>query len=557
MKGNMDTQRFLWALLFSFSLLMLWENWEKQHQVGAPNPVSVEGKEKHAGAGDVPHFDSKLGGLAPGVGKGEVAEKAKGQKLTVSTDVLKVDLSSNGGSIVRVELLKHKAEGDENSNFVLIDGEGPYEFVAESGLIGSDLPTHKTAYQVPAGNLELADGKDKLELRLSPVAQGPVNVTKVYTFHRGSYLIDLSYEISNSGSVQIAPYGYFQFVRNSTSTDGESSMMGGGTFTGPAIYTDAKKFQTFEFGNIEKGGEKNTQKASDGWVAMVQHYFVSAWLPHEGVEREFFLRKLSDKLFASGVVVPIGDIAPGGKAELSMPVYVGPQDQSKLKDIAPGFDLVANYGWLTVVALPLFWVLEWLEKVVGNWGWAIIVLTILIKLAFFPLSAASYRSMARMRVVTPKLQRLKEQFGHDKAKLNQEMMELYKKEKINPLGGCLPILVQIPVFIALYSVLLGSVEMRHAPWILWINDLSAKDPYYVLPLIMGVSMLVQTKLNPMPPDPVQAKVMLIMPIVFTGMFLFFPAGLVLYWVVNNLLSIGQQWHITRLTEQGQGADGAK
>ncbi|MGB0129910.1 MAG: membrane protein insertase YidC, partial [Rhodocyclaceae bacterium] len=314
------------------------------------------------------------------------------------------------------------------------------------------------------------------------------------------------------------------------------------------LYTEEGKYQKLDFTDIEKGKAKLPPRVQDGWIGLVQHYFVSAWLPQGRVEREFFAKKVGQDLYTAGVIVPVPAVAPGASGKVDMSLYAGPQEQTNLEKLAPGLALVVDYGWLTVIAAPLFWLLEWIHKLVGNWGWAIILLTVLIKAVFFPLSAASYRSMAKMRVVTPKMAKIKEMYGSDKARMNQEMMQLYKKEKINPLGGCLPIVVQIPVFIALYWVLLGTVEMRHAPWALWIHDLSSKDPYYVLPIIMGISMLVQTKLNPTPPDPIQAKVMLAMPIIFTGMFLFFPSGLVIYWVVNNLLSIAQQWQITRMVE---------
>lgn len=555
----MDTQRFVWALLFVISVAMVWEGWQKEQQAASAPATSKTASASAASSKiDVPVPTANAGASAvPGLGAVEKsAASAVVPRMTISTDLLKIVVSAEGGSIVGAELRKHRAAGDGKGSFTLFQQTPEHVYIAESGLIGNGLPNHKTVYQMPAGEVALADGKDQIQVRLvAPTVDG-VAVDKVLTLRRDSYVVDVSYEIRNSGTAQISPYGYFQFLRDGSPAE-DVGFMGSQTFTGPAIYTDATKYENFEFKDIDKGGIKYPQKAKDGWIAMVQHYFVAAWLPLGAAEREFFLKKVSDKLYTAGSIISGGAIPAGGTGKLGMSVYLGPQDQEKLKALAPGLDLVANYGWVTVIALPLFWVLHWIQHLVGNWGWAIIVLTILIKLAFFPLSAASYRSMARMRVVTPKMQKLKEQFGHDKAKLNQEMMELYKREKINPLGGCLPILVQIPVFIALYSVLLGTVEMRHAPWVLWITDLSSKDPYYVLPLIMGVSMLVQTKLNPTPPDPVQAKVMLAMPIIFTGMFLFFPSGLVLYWVVNNLLSIAQQWQITRMAESGQGAGGAE
>ncbi len=548
----MDTQRLILAMVFSVSLMMIWQGWEKHQQGGSQKAVASV--KEAPGKAEVPTVSPALGGPAV-AGIGALpggAALLTAPRITVTTDLLKADVSAEGGNIIRLELLKHKSEGKGSSNFVLLDGAGAHEYLVQSGLIGAGLPTHKPVFALSESNLALSEGKNELQVRLkAPVSDG-LTVEKVLTFHRGSYVVDVSYSIQNGSGTAITPFGYFQFLRNGTPSEESVGFGGTQAFTGPAVYTEADKYESIEFSALDKGSAKFPRKAPDGWIAMVQHYFVAAWLPKGAGEREFFARKVSDKQYAVGTIVPAGVVAAGGTGAVTMQLYAGPQDHNALKTLAPGLDLVANYGWLTVIALPLFWVLEMVENLVGNWGWSIIVLTILIKLAFWPLSAASYKSMAKMKVVTPKMQRLKEQFGSDKARLNQEMMELYKKEKINPLGGCLPILVQIPVFIALYSVLLGAVEMRHAPWIFWISDLSAQDPYYVLPLIMGASMLIQTKLNPTPPDPVQAKVLTIMPIVFTGMFLFFPSGLVLYWVVNNILSIAQQWHITRLTESGVG-----
>jgi YidC/Oxa1 family membrane protein insertase len=359
--------------------------------------------------------------------------------------------------------------------------------------------------------------------------------------------VDVGYEIVNGSERSITPHAYFQLTRDGKAAE-TIEAFGVNTFTGPAFYTDAQKFQKVSFEDIDEGKAKFPKQASDGWVAMVQHYFVSAWLPTPGAEREFFTQKVGPDLYSSGVILPVAAVAPGGTGAVHSRLYAGPQEQDKLEGIAPGLDLVVDYGFLTVIAAPLFWVLSWFHSLTGNWGWAIILVTVLIKAVFFPLSAASYKSMAKMRVLGPRMQRLKELHGHDKAKMQQEMMEMYRKEKINPLGGCLPILVQIPVFIALYWVLLESVEMRQAPWILWIKDLSAQDPYYVLPIIMGASMFIQQKLNPQPLDPIQQKVFMVMPFMFTAMFLFFPAGLVLYWTVNNVLSIAQQWRITRVVE---------
>jgi YidC/Oxa1 family membrane protein insertase len=395
----------------------------------------------------------------------------------------------------------------------------------------------------------LEDGQDKLQVRMEAPGPDGVKTVKTLTFHRASYIIDISHEIVNGSAAPLAAHAYFQLLRDGKAPAGGSAMVN--TYTGAAIYTEQDKFQKIVFGDLDKGKATVPKPTDNGWIAMLQHYFVSALLPNEKAPREYYAKRLEENLYSVGVILPIPAIAPNASSSVAVSLYAGPQEQDALKSIAPGLDLTVDYGWLTVVAAPLFWLLQFLHKWVANWGVAIILLTVLIKAVFFPLSAASYKSMAKMKLVTPRMTKLREQYGNDRARLNQAMMELYKTEKINPLGGCLPIVVQIPVFISLYWVLLASVELRHAPFYLWIHDLSAQDPYYVLPLLMMVSMVIQTKLNPVPPDPVQAKVMMIMPFAFGVMFFFFPAGLVLYWLVNNILSIAQQWQITRMIGDGK------
>ena len=419
-------------------------------------------------------------------------------------------------------------------------------YVAQSGLLGNDLPTHKTQYTAAGSEFKLEPGASTLEVRLEAPPVNGVKVAKVYRFHRASYVIDVAFEIANGGAASLQPYAYFQFLRDDKPPPGDSAMLP--TFTGVGVYNEKDKFHKITFADIEKGKATVPKDGSDGWIALIQHYFLAAWLPKNGVPREFYVRRV-DSLNAVGVIIPAGAIASGSNSVVNTQLYAGPQDQQRLAQLAPGLDLSVDYGWLTVIAVPLFWFLRFLHKWIGNWGIAIILLTVTIKLLFYPLSQASYRSMARMRVLAPKLQRLKERYGDDRQRMQQAMMELYKTEKINPLGGCLPIVVQIPVFIALYWVLLASVELRHAPFGLWIDDLSRPDPWYVLPILMGATMIFQTRLNPEPPDPVQAKVMKIMPIAFSIFFFFFPAGLVLYWLVNNILSIAQQWHINRVLER--------
>jgi len=548
----MDQRRLILFLIFSFSLVMLWDGWIKQNQPPAAQQQAAAGNTAPVdGAVPTPTLSATPG--QPVVPGEQAAQAAAAPRTVVETDLLRAEVSAQGGDIVRLELKQHKASGEAGGNFVLLDdGTTRHQYAAQSGLIGEGLPTHKTLFQLPAGELRLKDGENAVELRLQAPEHNGVQVTKVMRFARGSYLIDVAYEIRNGSGQAFAPHAYFQLTRDGNPAE-QVEAFGVTTFTGPAFYTDANKFQKVQFADITEGDAKFPKTAADGWVAMVQHYFVGAWLPKEGEQREYFARALGNNLFSAGVILPVASIAPGAEGTVSTRLYAGPQEQDKLEGIAPGLDLVVDYGWLTVIAAPLFWVLSWFHNLTGNWGWAIILVTVAIKAIFFPLSAASYKSMAKMRVLGPRLQRMKEMYGNDKAKMQQEMMNLYRTEKINPLGGCLPILVQIPVFIALYWVLLGSVEMRHAPWLGWIQDLSAKDPYFILPIIMGVSMLIQMKLNPTPPDPIQAKVMMAMPIIFTFMFLWFPSGLVLYWVVNNCLSIAQQWQITRMIESGKSA----
>lgn len=414
------------------------------------------------------------------------------------------------------------------------------------------MPTHRTTFRRIEGPVKLAEGADELKVRLEGTAANGAHIAKILTFKRGSYLIDVAWEITNVGDKPLITHAYYQLQRDDIAPEGESKMVS--TFTGPAVYTDGDKYQKVKFDDIAGGKAKFAKTADNGWLAMVQHYFVSAFVPKDKTQREYYMRKADEQnIYQAGVIVPVAEIAPGAKGETSISLYAGPQEQAALKQVAPGLDLVVDYGWLTVVAAPIFWALQAIHGIVGNWGWAIVVLTIIIKAIFFPLSAASYKSMAKMRVLTPRLVQLKERYADDKQRLNQEMMKMYQTEKVNPLGGCLPIVVQIPVFIALYWVLLGAVEMRGAPWILWIHDLAAPDPFYILPVIMMVSMFIQTKLNPTPPDPIQAKMMMMMPLIFGFMFFWFPAGLVLYWVVNNVLSIAQQWQITRMIEGGRKA----
>ena len=549
----MDNRRLILTFVFFLSLVMLWDAWQAYNN---PKPVTPTTTAESPSAVNVPAAVSRPAVPAPSPA---AAPAASGEIVEIRTDLFAIQVSAQGGDLIGLELFNYKATEDKSRNFRLFDVQ--HQYAAQSGLIGDGLPNHRTMFSPLPGKRELSEGEEILRLTLEAPDVDGVKVTKVYTFRRNSYLIDLAYEIDNGSQKEVTAYAYYQLHRDTQAPAGESSMVS--TFTGPAEYTEQGKFQKIDFDDVTKGAAKFEQKADNGWMAMLQHYFVAAWIPQEKLQREFYVRSLeggASPTVAAGLIVPVPAVAPGAKASHAASLYAGPQIQSILNQLAKpaaeggigaqGLPLVVDYGWLTIVAAPIFWLLEAIHKIVGNWGWAIVILTIIIKALFFPLSAASYKSMAKMRAVAPRLQALKERCGNDRQKLNMEMMNLYRAEKINPLGGCLPIAIQIPVFIALYWALLGAVEMRNAPWALWIQDLSAQDPYYVLPVVMMVTMLIQTKLNPTPPDPIQAKITMIMPFAFGIMFFFFPAGLVLYWVVNNVLSIAQQWQITRMIERG-------
>ncbi len=560
----MDIQRTVLWVVFSMSLLILWDNWMRYNgkpSMFFPTPVTQQAANNSAppNAAKAPEVPAASSAATPGASANTAPAPVAvtGEKINITTDLMKVEIDSVGGELRRLELLNHRDTNDPKKNVVLFDNSAARTYLGETGLIGGSFPNHRTQFAVRPGPRELGD-KNQLQLVLE-AEQGGVKLVKTYTFNRNDYAIGLRHEVHNLGAAPVSPSVYMQIVRDGGKLEGESHFYS--TFTGPAIYTDEHHFQKIDFDAIAKGKAEHPTKSEDGWFAMVQHYFVSAFIPPAKGQRELFTKKLDNNLFAVGAILPMGAIAPGASASMDSKLYSGPQETSRLEKVAPGLELVKDYGWLTIIAKPIFALMVLLHKYIGNWGWTIVALTVLIKLLFFPLSAASYRSMAKMRTVTPRMTEIRERHKGDPQKMNQAMMELYKTEKINPLGGCLPIVVQIPVFIALYWVLLASVEMRNAPWIGWIHDLSAPDslfgtyqigPYLVpiglLPIIMAASMFIQTKLNPTPPDPVQAKVMMFMPIIFSLMFFFFPAGLVLYWVVNNILSIAQQWVITKRIE---------
>ncbi len=580
MKEGMDFQRTVLWVIFGMSLFMLWDNWQR-HQgrpsLLSPAPVQTAPKDSaappaasapQAGSAAVPTDASvpqatavPAPAVAPTASAPAAAPQpaANAQQANIETDRFRASIDPTGAVLTRVELLQErvapdwKAAGllslvtckkqDRNANMVLLEVSPNRVYAAQTGLIGAaDLPNHRTPFTRLDGPTALEPGRDTLEVRFA-AESGGARVIKTYTFRRDHYDIGVQHEVQNVGSAPISPSLYLQLMRDGNKPEGESAMYY--TFTGPAVYSEANKFQKIDFSDIEKKKQSHVTRADNGWIAMIQHYFVTAWVLPAGVQRENYTREVDKNLYTVGTIEALPAIAPGATEKVQATLFVGPQDQKALEKIAPGLELVVDYGWLTVISKPLFWLLQFLHGLVGNWGWAIVLLTVMIKAAFYPLSAASYKSMAKMKEVTPRLMKLREQYGDDKQKLNVAMMELYKNEKINPLGGCLPILVQIPVFIALYWVLLASVEMRNQPWMLWVKDLATPDPWFILPLLMMATMWFQYKLNPTPPDPVQAKVMAAMPFIFGIMFFMFPAGLVLYWLVNNCLSIAQQYYVTK------------
>lgn len=539
----MDTRRLILFVIFSFSIMMLWDSWQKTNAPIADVKQQVQQELPTSSTGNV---TNTLGAVTVNNTAGDGSFKLEnGQRIKVATDLFQAEIDTNGGDLRRLVLNKHSASESKDGNFVLMnDAQKPMLYIAQTGLMGNDLPNHKSLFTSAATSYTMAAGAASQEVRLSWLGTGAasgISVDKIYTFHRGSYVINVSYQINNGSATAIMPSAYYQIVHDSESKQGSAMMP---TFTGGAYYTDVDKFKKIKFADM---ADENLSKLSkDGWIGLIEHYFASAWIPKAGVNRELYTKQLSENVFAVGAVTPGVNIAAGAKSEINAQLFAGPQTEKDLNAAAPGLEYAVDYGWLTVVAKPLFWVLSTINGLVHNWGVAIILLTVLIKAAFYPLSAKSYKSMAQMRELAPRLQSMKEKFGDDKQKMQQAMMEMYRTEKINPMSGCLPILVQIPVFIALYWMILGSVELRHAPFFAWIQDLSAIDPYYVLPILMGATMIIQTSLNPAPTDPIQAKVMKVMPVVFSVFFFFFPAGLVLYWLVNNVLSIAQQWYVNKI-----------
>lgn len=544
----MENVRLVLFAALGMVLFLLWQAWQQDYGGRPVAPAEERSQSQPASPSvqaDVPA--APPAGTSPEAPATPPARAAQATvtaapRVQVQTDVMRVEIDPAGGTIRRLALPGYPVSVDRpDQPFRLLDDEDGLLFVAQSGILSSGpAPTHHAPFQAERTEYQLEDGADAVVVPLRWTSPEGVTVTKVYTFRRDSFLIDLEFIVENLSASPWRGRPYGQLLHNRPP---ESSMLFAYTYTGGVLHTEQTRYDKVDFDRMLKGPVTLDDKG--GWAAIIQHYFGAAFIPEQTDSNHLYARALDPTRFLVGVVEPEVVVEPGATGRLELQLYAGPKVQQRLAAAAPGLQLLVDYGYLTILAEPLFWLLQQIHRFVGNWGWSIVILTILIKLAFFHLSATSYRSMARMRNLQPRLLALKERYGDDKAKLNQAMMELYRTEKVNPLGGCLPIVVQIPVFIALYWVLLESVELRQAPFLLWIRDLSTNDPYFVLPILMGITMVIQQRLNPAPLDPIQQKVMMILPVVFTVFFLFFPAGLVLYWLVNNTLSILQQWVITR------------
>ena len=555
-----DMRRTLLWVVFTMSLVLIWDAWNKH--TGQP---TIFGSPRPAVTASVPPSANPappaaaLGVPAPAVALPGATSAAAAvlpaaaaaapttERVVIVTDVVKATFDSQGGSLVQLELLNYRDPVDRTRNVVLLDQSAKRLYVAQTGLVsaagGAALPNHLTQMTVVPGERSLAAGAAEVSLRFESTSADGHKLAKTYTFKRGEYTVAVKHEFSNGSALPVSPQLYLQLARDGNPPEGESSFYF--TFTGPAMYTELNKFKKIDFKDIAKGSTGHDKSADNGWVAMVQHYFASAWLVPAAGPREFRTAKVADNHYSIAMVLPLGEVAPGASKIHEATLFAGPQEENKLAELAPGLDLVKDYGWLTVLSKPLFWLLTQLHNYLGNWGWSIVALVFLLKIAFYWLNATAYRSMGKMKAISPKVNEMRERYKDKPQQMQQEMMRIYREEKVNPLGGCLPILVQMPFFIALYWVLLSSVEMRNAPWTLWITDLSAKDPWFILPVLMTLSSLFQVWLNPTPPDPMQAKLMWFMPLAFGIMFFFFPAGLVLYWLTNNILSIAQQWYINK------------
>ena len=561
----MEQQRLFLTIGLFFLLYLAYDAWQLEF-APKPEPIAYQQGKDSVGTSEsssvpmgantnvssVPQTASNSSSVPTAEPIVEIKQLQQAKRIIVDTDVLHVEIDSKGGDIRIVDLVKYpQTSKDDKRSFRLMDDAVDKLYVAQSGFTGKNAtdksvvaaPNHNSVYQIEKTSYKLSQGEDVIKVDLKWKSPDNVLFTKTYELERGKYKINVSHKIENNSGKTWRGNLYQQLLRKEYEDENQSALII--TYTGGVIYSDEEKYEKINFSDMADSDLKRDIK--DGWAAIIQHYFLAAWVPEKGTKQTYFTSDQKDSKYAIGMKAANElQVDASSSQSINNTLYVGPKIQQELEKIAPGLELTVDYGVLTIIAKPIFWLLNKIHNFVGNWGWAIILLTMLIKLIFYKLSEASYKSMANMRKVQPRLAALKERFGDDRQKMNQAMMKMYKEEKINPLGGCLPILVQIPVFISLYWVLLESVELRQADWIFWFTDLSAKDPFYVLPLLMGITMYIQQKLNPPPMDPMQAKIMSALPFVFTIFFAFFPSGLVLYWVVNNTLSIAQQWYITKI-----------
>ncbi|WP_031434363.1 membrane protein insertase YidC [Methylomarinum vadi] len=560
----MDNLRFVLIMAFVMISYMLWEAWQFDYGPKPQLPVSDTPVVTSGGA-DAPAAGGELG--TPQKETAPLASDGSGRIIRVKTDVYALEIDTQGGTLSNLDLLQYPKEKPntvvnklykmvglepdavDTSPVRLFDSSEDKLFLAQSGLVGangSSAPDHHAVYAAKQDSYELAEGADTLTVPLTWSDDQGITITKTYTFKRGSYDVHLEHKISNNSGSVWSGRQYNQLLRKPFSERNSNNFIR--TYAGGVVYTNEEKYQKVDFEDMAE--ENLNVKTVGGWTAMIQHYFASAWIPPQDQENHFYTKELKDWRYVIGSYSPAREIAPNAESVFKAQLFVGPKIQPQMEAVAKGLELTVDYSWLTIIAKPIYWLLNQIHGYIGNWGLAIMGVTLVIKLLFYRLSKSSYTSMAKMRKIQPKLKELQDKFKDDRQKFNTEMMAMYKREKVNPLGGCLPILVQIPVFISLYWVLIETVELRQAEFYLWIQDLSAQDPFYLLPILYGVTMKIQQSLNPAPVDPLQAKVMKMFPIIFTVFFLFFPSGLVLYWVWNNSLSILQQWHITRQIEAG-------
>ena len=553
-----DIRRTILWVVFGFSLVMLWDQWQLHNgnkptffPTATPPVVATDSSQTN----DTPNPVASQTIASLPADSAPDANQTKAETVEIQTNLLKLRFDTQGASLIYAELLKHKDVLRPGSNVTLFDNSKERVYLAQTGLVGGPAgvswPTHKSPMRLTSPS-RFKDGEDSLVLRFESETLGGVKLIKSYTVHKNSYVLSVQHEILNQSGETISPQIYVQLVRDGNKLEGESAFYS--TFTGPAVFTNTKKYQKIEFSDIEKNKADFEKKSDLGFVAMVQHYFASAWLMDDAQTRDLYARKIDTNLYSVGMVAPLPALANESKQIHQTRLFVGPQEEKVLEGLYAGLELVKDYGWLTILAKPLYWLLDKLHGFIGNWGWSIVALVVILKIAFFWLNSHAYKSMGKMKAINPKIMEMRERLKDNPQQMQMEMMKIYREEKVNPLGGCLPIAVQIPFFIALYWVLLSSVEMRNAPWVGWVHDLAAPDtafgvwfgvPIGLLPILMTVTSLIQTWLNPTPPDPIQAKLMWIMPLAFSVMFFFFPSGLVLYWLTNNILSIAQQWMINK------------